>query len=227
MKTNRHNKILLWLLPAVVGLVMRLWFATCRVKIHGTENFPHPGEEKNTPIIVSFWHYSIIFILFFLRRYEATVLVSASDDGDYFSRLAEHFGYTVLRGSKNRKGVQALKGLLGAARNGSSCALVADGSQGPPLILQPGALLLASRTGLPIIPIAWSASSYITLHSWDRLAIPRPFAKIHYLYGKPIYVPDGLKEAALEKYREKVEQELLTLYQKAWAIFGQERHDQE
>lgn len=224
MKKFRHNTFLLWLIPSLVGVIMRLWFATCRIRIYGTENIPQRGKENKEPVIASFWHHSIVFILYILRKYDATVLVSASSDGEYLTRLAEHFGYNSLRGSKNKKGVQALKELLRTIQNVGSCALVADGSQGPPLVMQSGALLLASRSGRPIIPIAWSASQYITLRSWDRLVIPKPFSEIHHFYGTPIYIPFGIKGEALEPYRQKVEQELLTLYKKAWAIYGKEQH---
>ncbi len=224
MSKKRNNRFLLWLLPAIVGLLMRLWFITCRVTVHGKENIPTPEEAKKTPTITVSWHYAIIFMLFFLRKYDGTLLVSASRDGDYFTALGRHFGYDAVRGSRNHKGVQGLKGLLNAINKGSTCALVGDGSQGPPLILQPGAILLASRSSAPILPVAWSASSYITLRSWDRLAIPRPFSRVHFFYGKPITIPAEIKGEELEKQRQNVEQKLITLYHKAWTIFDKQYH---
>ncbi len=225
MKGKRQKKLLLWLLPPLIGGIMRLWFGTCRVRVHGGGDMPSPGEEQKGPFIVIFWHYSIAFILFFLRQYDATVLVSASNDGDYFTRLAQHFGFRTVRGSRNRKGVQALKELFRVVGEKRMCGLVADGSQGPPLILQPGSVLLASRGGIPIRPVVWSASSCFLFRSWDRLAIPKPFSQIHFFYGAPIQVPAGLKGDELEEWRQEVEYTLLELYEKAWKIFDKKRHD--
>ncbi len=228
MSKKKNNPFLLWLLPNLVGLLMRLWFSTCRVTVHGQENIPNlkktKEKGKETPAVTISWHYAVIFMLFFLRKYDGTLLVSASSDGDYFTALGKHFGYDAVRGSRNHKGVQGLKGLLRAIKRGRTCALVGDGSQGPPLVMQPGAILLASRSGAPILPVAWSASSYLAFRSWDRLAIPKPFAKVHFFYGKPITIPAGIKGDALEEQRQQTEQALLALYHEAWAIFDKQYH---
>ncbi len=224
MSKKKQNPFLLWLLPTLVGLIMRLWFMTCRVTVHGQENIPSPEEARKKPSVTVSWHYAIIFMLFFLRRYDATLLISASADGDYFAALGKHFGYDAVRGSRNSKSVQGLKGLLDTIKKGNTCSLVGDGSQGPPLVMQPGAILLASRSDAPILPVAWSASSYFAFRSWDRLAVPKPFAKVHFFYGEPIEIPAEVKGDALENERQKVEQALLDLYQKAWAVFGKQYH---
>ncbi len=55
-----------------------------------------------------------------------------------------------MRGSRNRSGVRALKGLIDLMRQGYNAAIVADGSQGPPRVMQAGALLLAGKIGQAI-----------------------------------------------------------------------------
>ncbi len=115
-------------------------------------------------------------------------MVSASRDGEYLARLAEQFGFETVRGSRNKKGVQGLKAMLRAVQNGNSAAIVADGSQGPPKIVQAGAILLAARTGAPIIPMIFAASRYFTINSWDRTIIPKPFSRIDFYYGEPLFV---------------------------------------
>ena len=151
-------------------------------------------------------------------------MVSASRDGEYIAKLAQQFGFTAARGSRNNKGVEGLKQLFRAIRDGNNCAIVADGSQGPPLVAQPGAILLAARTGAPIIPMLWSAKSYLTVRSWDRTVIPKPFSRIDFYYGEAIHVPADVKADGIEAYRLLLEERLNGLYAEAWAIYSKAQH---
>lgn len=217
------HKISLRLAPMLVAWLVRLWFATCRIRVHGLEHRQSTLGAGKT-IVASFWHYTLLFVFYQLRRDSAVVLVSASRDGEYIARLAGEFGFSTARGSRNNKGMQALKDLLRAAGGGENTALVADGSQGPPLVAQPGAILVASRTGVPVLPMAWSASSYLAIPSWDRTAIPKPFSRVDYLYGEPLYVPADLKAEGIEQYRLELENRLNELYRRAWRIHGRDGH---
>ena len=216
-------RISLRLAPPLVAWLTRVWFATCRIRVHGAEHrFDTLGAGRN--IVASFWHYTMLFVFYQLRRDSAVVMVSASRDGEYIARLAEEFGFSTARGSRNNRGMRALKDLLRAAAAGSNSAIVADGSQGPPRIAQPGVILLASRTGVPILPLTWSASRYIAISSWDRTAIPKPFSRVDFLYGEPLYVPPDLKDEGIEEYRLQLEARLNELYSRAWRLHGREEH---
>ncbi len=217
------NSILLRVVPVTLALIMRLWFSTCRVRVHIPHDFPDP-KKTGKPVIASFWHYSIIYFFYFVRDYRVTAMVSASRDGEYIARLAKQFGYTAARGSRNNKGTEGLKALFRAIRSGDNCALVADGSQGPPRIAQPGAILLASRSGAPVLPMVWSAERYFTVHSWDKTVIPKPFSRIEYYYGEAIFVPADLKADGIEEYRLLLEQRLNALYAEAWGQYNKAGH---
>lgn len=223
MTEGKLNNLLLRIVPLIIVWLMRLLFSSCRVVLHNEENC-FKAEEKDKMGIASFWHCSIIYILYHMRKYSATAMVSASRDGEYIARLAEKLGFDTVRGSRNNKGVEGLKAMLRAIRKGNSAAIVADGSQGPPRILQPGAILLASRTGAPIIPMVFAVSSYFTINSWDRTIIPKPFSRIDFYYGKPIFVSAKLKSEDVEKYRLHLEERLNELYVKAWGRYGKSKH---
>ena len=217
------NSLLLRLAPAALAGLMRLWFATCRVHVHDRDKFPDP-MRTGKPVIASFWHYSLVYQFYFLRGHQATVMVSASRDGEYIARLAGHFGFRAARGSRNHKGAEGLKTLFRAVREGRSCALVADGSQGPPRVAQPGAILLASRGGLPVVPMMWSADRYFTVRSWDRTAIPKPFARVDFYFGEPLHVPAQLSAEGIEEYRLLLEGRLNELYATAWGRYDRDGH---
>lgn len=223
MKEGFLYKLSLWIIPLSLAWLMRLWFATCRVRVHGREHL-QSLLDAGKPVIVSFWHYALLLVFYQLRNYSGVAMVSASRDGEYIARLARQFGLETARGSRNKNGVQALKDLLKAARAGKNTAIVADGSQGPPMVAQPGAILLASRTGVPILPVAWSASRYLSINSWDRTAAPRPFATVDFIYGEPLYVPADIKGDGIEEYRGKLEERLNLLYEEVWLLHGRKTH---
>lgn len=223
MSSGMVNGLPLRLLPPIVVWLMRLWFASCRVTTHGEENCFKPHEEGKQGI-AAFWHYSIIYILYHMRKYTATAMVSSSRDGEYLARVAEQFGFETVRGSKNKKGVQGLKAMLRAVTSGRNAAIVADGSQGPPRVVQAGSILLAARTGVPIIPMVFATSSYYTIDSWDKTIIPKPFSRIDFYYGKPLFVTASLQPEDIENYRLQLEERLNELYNQAWTRYGKAVH---
>ena len=223
MTDGKLNTLLLQIIPTAMAWLMRLWFCTCRVTTHNQE-YCLDVEDKDTAGIGTFWHYSIIYVLYHMRKYSGTAMVSASRDGEYIARLAQKFGFATVRGSKNNKSVEGLKAMLRAVRQGSNAAIVADGSQGPPRVVQAGSILLASRTGAPIVPMAYAASSYFTINSWDRTIIPKPFSQIDFYYGKPLLVPAKLKPDEMEECRLRLEQRLNELYDTAWAKYKKVSH---
>jgi lysophospholipid acyltransferase (LPLAT)-like uncharacterized protein len=224
MRSDAVNRLLLRVVPKLLFWLMRLWFGTCKVTAHNEEILRSVrGENEN--VLASFWHYSIIYILYYVRNYQATVMVSASRDGEYIARLAKEFGYNSVRGSKNNKGTEALKGMLRAVKAGDNGAVVADGSQGPARVAQPGVLLVAAKTGRPIIPMVWSASKYFSINSWDKTLVPKPFAHIDIYFGEPMYLPNKVSAEEIEKYRCLLEENLNNLYRKAWLKYGIDAHE--
>lgn len=209
--------------PWLAYCITIVWFSTCRVREHGAEHRDGILHSDNSAIAM-FWHYSIFFILYQVRMISVSVMVSASKDGDYLARLAELLGFKPVRGSKNRGGVGALKMMLKEVAAGNNVGIVADGSQGPCFKVQPGGILIASKTGMPLLPMAWSASRYFSFGSWDRTVIPYPFSKVNFFYGEPVFVPPYLSSEELEVWRQKFEGRLVLLYREAWRVHGKDGH---
>ena len=217
-------KTSLAVLPPLYVLVSKLWFSTCRLTVHD-KHYIEEAQEQGA-VIVPFWHYSLFYMLYHVSRYPAVALISASRDGEYVARIAERLHFETVRGSSNRQGVQALKKLLKAMKAGKHVGIVADGSQGPPRKLQPGAVFLASRTGAPILPMVWAAEKYKTFKSWDRTVLPMPFTRIVMRYGEPVTIPAGLDQEGIEEHRLELELKMNKLYHQVWAEFDMEQHDQ-
>jgi len=223
MKDGVLNRMGLRVIPSLVWLLTSIWFATCRVRVHGGEHLQATLAGNRTTIL-TFWHYSLLLVFPLMRRFRGVAMVSSSRDGDYIARYAECYGLETVRGSRNRQGIQALKELIRHCRQGRNTALVADGSQGPPLVAQPGSILLASRTGNPVLPVVWAASRYLAISSWDRTAFPWPFSRVDVFYGEPVAVPSELHSEGIEEYRQLLEDRLNRLYRQAWSLHGREQH---
>jgi lysophospholipid acyltransferase (LPLAT)-like uncharacterized protein len=223
MKDGFWYKVSLKVVPFVFVWLIRIWFATCRVVIHGQE-YRRQIDALGGPAIASFWHYGILYLFYFVRKERAAVMVSASRDGEYIARVAQKLGHVTVRGSRGKGGGGAIKGLIRAIRGGHHAALVADGSQGPARVAQAGSVVLASHTGAPILPMLWSCNRYKRFGSWDGTALPMPFSRIDFFYGEPLRVPPDLKEEQVEEYRLKLEKRLNELYAKAWVLQGKAEH---
>jgi lysophospholipid acyltransferase (LPLAT)-like uncharacterized protein len=213
----------LWAVPLFFRFLSVILFATCRVERRGYDNFLQFADSAS-PFIAAFWHYGVIYIVHQARDLPYVAMVSPSKDGEYISRILQSKGFATVRGSRSKGGIGALKGLIRQIKNGKTGVLVADGSQGPAREAQPGAVMLASYTGVPIVPLGWAASHYWTFRSWDKTALPKPFSRIVMLYGEPLHVPKGVGPQQLEEYRLELEKRLNGLYEKGWAKFGKKEH---
>jgi lysophospholipid acyltransferase (LPLAT)-like uncharacterized protein len=206
----------------VVGLI-KIWFATCRVTLRG--DAPMREFVAHDTGIAAFWHYSFLYFFYYFRNYPAAVMVSASRDGEYIARLAQVMGHVPVRGSSNRGGVKALRTMIDLLQQGRNSAIVADGSQGPARRAQAGCILMASKSGKPIFPMAWATDRALIFNSWDRTVVPLPFARIALHHGGPLYVPPGLSSVQIEEYRLELEHRLNVLYDAAWQEIGRPPHD--
>ena len=161
--------------------------------------YHHALTQENC--IYSAWHENM-FLWSYVGAYQgANVLVSESRDGEYVGHVLESLGFHTVRGSSTRGAVRALRQLVRSGR-ATHVAITPDGPRGPRQHFQQGAVYLASRTGMHIVPIAFAFDRPWRFSSWDRLAMPRPFSRAVCYGGAPIVVPEGCKAAELAYYRE-------------------------
>jgi lysophospholipid acyltransferase (LPLAT)-like uncharacterized protein len=173
--------------------------ATLRLRHHGDgELRGWEGEGKR--FILAFWHRHLLLMPYAYRGRRISVLVSQSRDGELIARTVARLGIDSSRGSSSRGGMAGMRTLLRKAADGWDIAFTPDGPRGPLREVQPGVILAAAATGLPIQPVAIAASRAKLLRSWDRFMVPLPFSKVHFVYGEPLVVErrGDLEEAAAE-----------------------------
>jgi len=90
----------------------------------------------------------------------------------------------------------------------SSIVIMPDGSQGPIYQAKAGAVVLAQLSGAPIYLFSYSADRAWRTTSWDRLIVPKPFARITIRIPEPLFIPRELNKEQLEEQRKRLEDSL-------------------
>ena len=196
---------LLWLLITLVCFTLR--------KRMVNEDTSDEGWGKEQ-CIVALWHNRVFVPCYFYRfvlkgRVPMSMLTSASKDGAMLATIARDYGMRAVRGSSRRRGVAGFLDMLKELKDGCSMCITPDGPKGPLYKCHPGVIKLASVSGLPIVPLQISFSSFWRVSgAWDRFIIPRPFSRVELLWGRKIHVPPTLEGEALPEYCRRLEQAL-------------------
>jgi lysophospholipid acyltransferase (LPLAT)-like uncharacterized protein len=201
-----------WALRVLLTVLSWTW----RIRIVEGARHLDAVVARSEPVILSFWHNRSVMAVPFLkdRLHRAgrpvSLLASASRDGELVTRAVAPWGLHVVRGSATRGGREALWGVYRALRRlGASPVVIPDGPHGPPYVYKVGVLHLARLSAAPILPMAFASDRYWTIRSWDRLMVPRPFARISVGLAAPQRIPRDLDDVEIETERVGQEQ-LLT-----------------
>lgn len=170
--------------------------ASLRFETRAAEHW-QAAEKNGQPPIHAFWHENIIHGTTFFRDRGIVVMTSKSFDGEYIARFIKRLGFGAVRGSSSRGGAEALIAMIRLMRAGHPAAFALDGPRGPRHEAKPGPILLAKKTGSPILPFVLEPRRYWTLRSWDKLQIPRPFSRTLVLFAPPIYVERDAGDAEM------------------------------
>lgn len=227
-KRSWQNKIeallneLKWRAVGIFGkLVIDLLFFSARIETIGYEDVKDIMTSNR--FISAFWHSRILLVAHQFKIYRGTALVSRSEDGEIIARILEKLGQQTIRGSTTRGGMRALVTMIRHIKEtGRPVAVVPDGPQGPRFKVQPGVIIMAQKTGLPIITVTYSAHRMKVFNSWDKFLLPYPFTRCRMVYGRPIYVKADADKNGLEQARLKLENELNRITRAADAHFGHE-----
>jgi lysophospholipid acyltransferase (LPLAT)-like uncharacterized protein len=190
--------------------LIRLIGRTARFEVEGWENHEAATRGGGLPVY-AFWHERIFLTTYWWpKRLERApvVMTSRSFDGEYIARFIQRFGYGAVRGSTTRGGATALVEMARLVRAGCATAFTIDGPKGPPRVAQMGAVLLAKKTGQPVLPVTMALKRYWRIPTWDALQIPQPFTRARVYVAPPIRVPPDADERALQAKRDELQRAL-------------------
>ena len=188
----------------VFFVFIKLIGRTMRWQVEGWENWEAATSNDQTPIYC-FWHNQIFLGTYCFRNRRIVVMTSQSFDGEYIARFIQRFGYGAVRGSSTRGAVGALIEMARLMRVGCPAGFTSDGPKGPRHVAKMGAVLLAKKTGQPILPFSVSAPHWELKGSWDRLQIPIPFSRARLTIAPPMYVAENIDEADSNAKRDELQ----------------------
>ncbi|UCE01948.1 MAG: tetraacyldisaccharide 4'-kinase [Candidatus Latescibacterota bacterium] len=202
-------------------LLLRLMGSTWRVEWHGEERFAEARRQSpGGNVIYALWHGSLAMLTYTHRDQDAQVLVSQHRDGEWIARILEGLGYGLVRGSSRRGGVEGLFGLAKQLERGRDVAVTVDGPIGPRYRVHPGALLLARRTGRPIVPVIATPKHGFALPTWDAQRLPWPGTRVRVQRGEPFWVAADVREAQLQTACRELEATLHAWSRHEERVFG-------
>lgn len=169
------------------SLLLRALASTWRLHVINAEAH-RAVRAKGQPVIYTFWHGTMLPLLWQHRREHVAILISEHGDGEIIARIAHSLGYHSVRGSTSRGGERAILGTVRELESGRDVAFTPDGPRGPRESFAPGALVVSQRTGAPLVLITVDAPRAWRLTSWDRFLIPKPFARVTIAYDDPLRV---------------------------------------
>ncbi len=150
------------------------------------------------------WHDGIALLPLVVTRLRwpgtVNVMLSWHRDAEIAAQAMRRLGIRAVRGSATRGWLGGLRGLLAARARGEDIVIVPDGPRGPRHEAKDGALQLARATGLPLVVVGAAAWPARRLGSWDRMVVPRPFARVALVLSGPVVLPAdrAAARAALE-----------------------------
>jgi len=184
--------------------------------------------EPQQPAIFAFWH-GQHFMTPFIRTKEShrgKVLISRHRDGEYNAIAAERLGIGTIRGSGDhgsafhrKGGVGAFKEMVRALEDNYNIALTADVPKRS-RVAGLGIIMLARKSGRPIMPFAMATSRFVRLHNWDRTTINLPFGRGALVGGEIIIVPPDADAETMEDLRARLEATLNDATRRAYAQLG-------
>jgi len=191
--------------------IIKLLGSSVRWQIEGWQHWEAITEAGHLPIYVN-WHSQIFLSTYFWRDRRIVVMTSQSFDGEYIARFIQRFGYGAARGSSTRGGVGAIVEMVRLMRAGSPGGFTIDGPKGPRHVAKMGAVLLAKKTGQPIMPFgAMPMKRWTINNSWDQTEVPKPFSRALLSIAPPIYVPADADEEVLSAKRDELQSSLDSL----------------
>ena len=215
------QRILVRFTAAGLYLMFHVIGKTLRYEIEGWENLEYIEQEGKLPIYC-FWHDRIFAGTYFFRNKKIIVMNSLSFDGAYMARFVQKLGYGSVRGSSTRGGTGALVEMIRLMRSGFATAFTIDGPRGPRYEAKLGPILLAKKTGEPLLPFLLECKQFWSVSSWDKPQIPKPFTRVKLMIEKPIYVPAESSDDELEAIRLQLQSTLNALVQRGekWRADG-------
>jgi lysophospholipid acyltransferase (LPLAT)-like uncharacterized protein len=195
-------------IAAAVYSLIRILGPTLRYEVlgwHHAEKVHGSGKR----VIWAFWHRIILPIVWWHRNRGVVVMNTTAFDGQWTRKVIEWLGFGTAQGSSSRGGLRGLAVMARRLEEGLDCAFTIDGPRGPRYVAKPGPVMLARKTGCPVMVFHIGVDRGKTFtNTWDHFLLPMPFARAVILFAPPIYVPPDADARMVESKHAEMQGEL-------------------
>jgi lysophospholipid acyltransferase (LPLAT)-like uncharacterized protein len=186
----------------------RITGPTLRYEVLGWQHIERV-HRQNRRCVYSFWHQTIFLAMWWWRHRGVVAMKSANFDGQVLGNALKKLGFDVTFGSSSHGGLRGISVLAGRVKQGHDVAFAADGPRGPRYIAKPGPVILARRSGCPIVAFhLFAEHAHVFEKAWDLFQLPRPFSRVVLVIGPPIEVSDEIGRSAVERKQDDLQRAL-------------------
>ena len=143
------------------------------------------------------------------KKFNPSIMISRSKDGEIVAGIAKRAGWHPVRGSSSRGGKEALKNMIANLKKTKLAAHIVDGPLGPLGKVKAGAIRLAHAADAAIVPVFVYAENGWHFNSWDKFLLPKPFSRVLLRFGKIIKFDKVKDEETFEIQRRQLENIML------------------
>lgn len=204
------------------GLV-NAWMSTLDYQVAYYDPAVDPAYSGDGKVrLFVFWHEYMQVFLHLRPNCSLAMLLSRHRDADVLEKVAHLSGFDTVRGSTRRGGAEALLGMMKKEARHLHLTITPDGPRGPRRVAAAGSVYLASKLGIPIVPVGVGYDRPWRVPTWDRFAVPRPGTRARLIAGPEIDVPPSLPKDEISRYSLRLERLLNRLSDDAedWAVRG-------
>ncbi len=202
------RRIQIPIIAAAVYSVIRTLGPTLRYEVLGWQHAEQVYAAKKQ-CIWAFWHRVIIPVAWWARHRGIVVMNTTAFDGQWTRKVIERLGFGTAQGSSSRGGLRGLAVMARRLEEGLDCAFTIDGPRGPRYVAKPGPVMLARKTGCPILVFHVGVERGKTFEkTWDHFLLPKPFSRTVILFAPPIYVPADATAETMEAKHAEMQREL-------------------
>ncbi|HEV2521639.1 MAG TPA: lysophospholipid acyltransferase family protein [Candidatus Acidoferrales bacterium] len=208
-KLTLAQRLLVPVFGWVVWAVIRILGPTIRFEVLGGHKGGRDYRPDLPPNIFAFWHRCIVSATWYFRNRHGVLMNTTNFDGQWTRRVIERLGYGTAQGSSTRGGLRGLAVMARELEKGFDSGFTIDGPRGPRYVAKPGPVMLARRSGRPIVLFHIGLEHAWTLRkSWDLMQIPKPFTRAVLVIAPPLYVPNTTDREGLEQKHQEMQKTL-------------------
>jgi len=197
------QRIAIAVVPRLTALLLAIIGSTLRFDVIAEEGAV--PETPPTTGIFCFWHRCTLLAGWYFRKFQCSILISRSFDGELITRTLRLLGYDAVRGSSSRGGAAGLLAMQEVIERGFPVVFTADGPRGPIYQTKIGPVKLAQMTGQAMGSFYLLPERAWVMKSWDQFLIPKPFSRVAVSWARKVAAPAADADAAtLERVRQEL-----------------------